>query len=106
MRHVRRRGDLTTEPLPLEEYALAGAVGIVALLIFAIFVRSRILERQRARNPPIRTLHLADTDFKPRPSLYDVYIGSSEEITYNAVWDDIMVRESRPSSCLNCSCQV
>ncbi|KAJ7608035.1 hypothetical protein DFH06DRAFT_1486334 [Mycena polygramma] len=72
------------------QYALAGAVGLIALIVFALCLRARVLERRRARNAPL-TSALSDLEKKPR--LYDAYLDDSGT---GELWHEIMPVSSHP----------
>ncbi|KAJ7434320.1 hypothetical protein B0H11DRAFT_2296328 [Mycena galericulata] len=70
-------------------YAIVGALGTVGLIGMALFIRSRILERRRP-SVPLRIGAMTATALSEKPALYEAYVGSGQEISYDATWDDMM----------------
>ncbi|KAJ6523092.1 hypothetical protein DFH09DRAFT_1190714 [Mycena vulgaris] len=71
-------------------YAIVGALGIVALIGCALFVRSRIDERRRVRNGPPLGVGGDASALADRPRLYEAYLGSIQGAWTDYGWQDIM----------------
>ncbi|KAJ6528722.1 hypothetical protein DFH09DRAFT_157062 [Mycena vulgaris] len=71
-------------------YAIVGALGVVALIGCALFVRSRIDERRRVRNGPPLGVGGDASALADRPRLYEAYLESIHGAWADYGWQDIM----------------
>ncbi|KAJ7108152.1 hypothetical protein C8R44DRAFT_986757 [Mycena epipterygia] len=92
-----RTGSFDPHSSTTYRYAVAAALGVIVLISFALFVRSRILEhRQGPTLPIVRRLGNAITE---KPRLYEAYLGSDVALLANCEWQEIMpLSVYRPSS--------